>query len=117
MTCLGNTLPFVVASRDLSSSATDAAQVAIGSAASPAPVRAALEGFTGRLRALQARGLRMQSVWVLFRTYVNGASNDILRGCWTSAEWCDQYDMAVASFVESLLDAQLEHHQRDSGCP
>ena len=55
----------------------------------------------------------MQSVWVLFRTYVNGASNHILRGCWTSAEWCDQYDMAVASFVESLLDARLEEHQRD----
>ena len=48
---------------------------------------------------LQAKGLRTQSVWVLFRTYVNGASNHVLRGCWTEAEWCEQYDAAVAAFV------------------
>ena len=55
----------------------------------------------------------MQSVWVLFRTYVNGASNHILRGCWTSAEWCEQYDVIVAAFVEGFLDARLEGPQRD----
>ena len=113
LTCLGNTLPFVAASRDLTSSTVGAAQVPVCSAGSPAPVQAALEAFTDKLRTLRAKGLRVQTAWALFRTYVNGASNHILRGCWAGAEWCEQYDQTVLEFVEALLEATLDTSQRD----
>ena len=113
LSCLGNTLPFVEASRDLSQEADEAARVPVGSAAAPGAVKAALAGLTERLRDLQGKGLRKQSAWVLFRTYVNGASNHVLRACWASSEWCQQYDAAVIAFIEDLLGVSLESGQRE----
>ncbi len=112
LTCLGNTLPFVESSRDLAHEADGAARVPIGSAAAPEPVRVALDSFARRLRSLRGRGLRAQSAWVLFRTYVNGANNHVLRSCWTGEEWCQQYDDAVVGFVEALLGTRLADAQQ-----
>ena len=112
LNCLGNTLPFVQASRDLSQEADEAARVPVGSVAAPGPVQAALAGLAQRLRGLEAKGLRKQSVWVLFRTYVNGASNHVLRACWASQEWCEQYDAAVVEFIEGLFEVSLDNSQR-----
>ena len=47
---------------------------------------AALQSLIVRLRDLQAKGLRKQSAWVLFRAYVNGASNHVLRACLAGPE-------------------------------
>jgi hypothetical protein len=112
LTCLGNTLPFVKASQDLSQEADGATRVPLGSVADPSPVKAALDGLSEKLAGLQAKGLRKQSVWVLFRTYVNGASNHVLRACLASSDWCEQYDAAVVSFVERLVEAPLDGTQR-----
>ena len=35
--------------------------------------------MVAKLQGLEAKGLRKQSAWVLFRTYVNGASNHVIR--------------------------------------
>ena len=57
---------------------------------------------------MRAKKLRVQIVWVLFRTYVSGASNHILRGCLVGIELCEQYDQTVVGFVEALLDTTLD---------
>ena len=50
---------------------------------------------------------------MFFRSYVNGASNHVLRSCWADEVWCQAYDDAVISFVEELVEASLDATQRD----
>ena len=85
----------------------------MGSLAAREAVRTALDGLVDRLQGLQAKGLRKQSAWVLFRTYVNGASNHVLRACLVGSEWCRRYEDAVAAYVEGLLGATLDESQRE----
>ena len=43
---------------------------------------------------------------------MNGASHHVLRACLASSDWCEQYDAAVVSFVERLVEAPLDGTQR-----
>ena len=110
--CLGNTLSYARAVAEEGEEGEGADRVPITATASFPEVTKALLSFLQCIRDLQASGLRKQTAWTLFRTYVGGANNHVLRGCWADASWCHEYDCHVAAFVEELIGASLGQHQR-----
>ena len=112
MTCLGNTLSYVTAAAEQVEGGGGADRVLVAARGSFPAVTSALAGFLDRMQALQSAGLRTQTAWTLFRTYVSGANNHVLRGCWADQAWCLDYDGRVVGFVEGLLGTSLDDSQR-----
>ena len=100
--CLGNAMHFSTAALD----ADD--QHRLGAPLAPdSRFEASLETldtFLGKVLALLAKGLRVQTAFVLLRTFVGGANNHLLRVCFANDAWCAEYDNRVVAFLRQLLD-------------
>ena len=108
--CLGNTMHFARATLDEDDQHRLGAPVACGSRFDAS--LESLDNFLRRIRDLHGKGLRLQTVFTLLRTFVGGANNHLLRGCLADEAWCGEYDHRVVVFLEELLGATLTPQQQ-----